>query len=125
MSFGEESSNISLWGILNRELVDPSTPDAKPVLICNNKNNSYDIESGEFIEGTYEPHEVSKALDNIGSLPISLEPQNAHTNFGKLMLPLIRKVYPSIIVKDLISVQPMTKLIGFDFYKRDTESIRD
>jgi hypothetical protein len=85
---------ISLWGILDGELVELGMPNARPVLICGNKDNIYDIELNKFIRGTFDMNKVFNALNKIETLPINSNPHIKVDTFKRFMFPSINAQFP-------------------------------
>ena len=48
----------------------------------------------------------------------------APVSFNKVMIPMIRRVYPELLAKDIVGVQPMSGPVGLAFahsYHNDTK----
>jgi len=51
---------------------------------------------------------------------VKLLPKKVAGDFSKIMIPMIRRVYPELLIKEIVDVQPMSGPVGLAFAMRYT-----
>jgi hypothetical protein len=51
---------------------------------------------------------------------VKLLPKKVAGDFSKIMIPMIRRVYPELLIKEIVGVQPMSGPVGLAFAMRYT-----
>jgi hypothetical protein len=46
---------------------------------------------------------------------VKLLPKKVVGDFSKIMIPMVRRVYPELIIKEIVDVQPMSGPVGLAF----------
>jgi hypothetical protein len=46
---------------------------------------------------------------------VKLLPKKVAGDFSKIMIPMVRRVYPELLIKEIVDVQPMSGPVGLAF----------
>ena len=124
---------IGIYGYKDGKLVEPSNPDCDVVVVIRSLSNKiiYDIEQDKFyVLDRQDKHIDDKTKNHFKSAifkylndpeNIKIEKDDEVGQFDKMLMPLIRRVYPKIS-SGLMSVQPMTTPIGLvEYLKKKKE----
>jgi len=124
---------VGIWGLLGEKLVNPSTPYAEPIVIYENyqteehgyvisEDKSFKVPVGSLLREADDGNIIItqrlnvdskirlQLLEYISGEVIVCRHRGVNTNVGSLdkyTFPLIRRVYPSLIASDLVSIQPL------------------
>lgn len=127
-----------LYGLKDENLIEPTNPDCELVITFKYYNYRliYVIEKEIFLQIDMLDKVMNrdlpklnydnfkqKILDYIDSDKIVVEKESLHSTFKKMIMPMMRRTFPSLSASSLVSVQPMTTPTGLAEYLKTQKNV--